>query len=217
MIRHHPDDSLLMAHAAGRLNSGAALVLATHAEACAQCRERLREFDALGGALLDQLAGAELSADALNRTLAAVEAPPAGAVHRPTPLRRAALPGGQPWPRAMDGCAIGRWRWMAPGMRFSRVSLPWDAQANVLLLHIGAGKLLAQHTHSDTELTQVLQGSFHDGRALFAAGDFDATDGDIVHQPAVEPGGGCVCLAAVDGRLLFESRIARAFGSLMGI
>ena len=217
MIRHHPDDSLLLAHAAGRLNSGSALVLATHAESCAQCRERLRGFDALGGALLDQLEPAPLSADALSRTMAAIDAPEPTPPHRPTPLRRAALPGGRAWPRAMEGCAIGPWRWMGPGMRFSRVTLPWDAQANVLLLRIGAGKLLAQHTHSDTELTQVLHGSFHDGRALFSAGDFDATDGSILHQPAVEPGGECVCLAAVDGRLIFESRVARAFGSLMGI
>jgi putative transcriptional regulator len=217
MIRHHPDDALFMAHAAGRLNSGQALLLAVHAEACPQCRERMRGFNALGGALLDQIEPAALSADALSRTLAALDAPAPRATHRPTPLRRAALPGGRPWPRAMDACAIGPWRWMAPGMRFSRVKLPWDAQANVILLRIGAGKLLANHTHSDTELTQVLHGSFHDGRALFSAGDFDEADGSILHQPAVEAGGECVCLAAVDGRLLFESRIARVFGSMMGI
>lgn len=217
MIRHHPEESLLMDYAAGRLNSGAALVLATHAEGCEKCRERMREFTALGGMLLEQMAPAELSQDALERAMAAIDAPEPTPPHRPTPLRRAALPGGRAWPRAMEGCAIGPWRWMAPGMRFSRVRLPWDAQANVLLLRIGAGKLLAQHTHSDTELTQVLHGSFHDGRALFSAGDFDAADGSILHQPAVEPGGECVCLAAVDGSLVFESRIARAFGSLMGI
>ncbi len=217
MIRHHPDDSLLMAHAAGRVSSGAALVLAAHAEGCVHCRERMRSFDALGGALLEDIEPVPVAADVLSRTLAAIDASTVAAPHRSTPSRRAALPGGQPWPRAMDGCAIGAWRWMAPGMRFSRVTLPWDEKANVILLRIGAGKLLAQHSHSDCELTQVLHGSFHDGRALFSAGDFDATGGDVNHQPAVEPGGECVCLAAVDGRLLFESRIARAFGSLIGI
>lgn len=217
MIRHHPDDSLLMDHAAGRLSSGSALVLATHAEGCEQCRERLRGFEVLGGVLLEQLAPTPVSDDLLSRTLAAIDAPEPQPPHRPTPLRRAALPGGKAWPRAMQGCAIGPWRWMAPGMRYSRVTLPWDAQANVVLLRIGAGKRLARHTHSDSELTQVLHGSFHDGRSLFAPGDFDATDGSILHQPVVEPAGECVCLAAVDGRLLFESRVARTYGSLIGI
>ncbi|MEH0167620.1 ChrR family anti-sigma-E factor [Paucibacter sp. JuS9] len=217
MIRHHPDDSLLMAQAAGRLDSGSALVLATHAEHCEQCRERLRSFDVLGGVLLEQLEPTALAEDALSRALSAIDAPETPPPHRPTPLRRAALPEGRAWPRAMEGCAIGPWRWMAPGMRFSRVTLPWDLQANVILLRIGAGKLLARHTHSDSELTQVLHGSFHDGRALFSAGDFDATDDSILHQPAVEPGGECVCLAAVSGRLVFESRVARTFGSLIGI
>ena len=216
MIRHHPDDELLMAHAAGRLGSGAALLLATHAESCTSCRQRLRDLDALGGALLEDAPATELRADALERALAALDRPEQ--IKPPsTPRRRAALPEGRPWPRAMDGCAIGPWRWMAPGMYFSRVGLPWDAQANVVLLRIGAGKQLAQHTHSGQEFTQILHGSFHDGRALFAAGDFDATDGEIHHQPAVEPSGECVCLAAVDGRLVFEGRVARVFGALIGL
>ncbi len=63
MIRHHPDDSLLMAQAAGRLDSGSALVLASHAENCEQCRERLRSFDVLGGALLEQLESLPIAVD----------------------------------------------------------------------------------------------------------------------------------------------------------
>jgi hypothetical protein len=63
------------------------------------------------------------------------------------------------------------------------------ADANVFLLRIGAGKALANHTHSGLELTHVMCGSFHDGRALFAAGDFDAADGGVRHQPVLEADG----------------------------
>ena len=52
MIRHHPDDALLMALAADRLARGPAVVTAAHVERCAHCRSRLRDLDAVGGALL---------------------------------------------------------------------------------------------------------------------------------------------------------------------
>jgi putative transcriptional regulator len=120
------------------------------------------------------------------------------------------------WPRALRHCRVSPWRPMGPGMRWSRVGLPYAPQANVVLLRIGAGKCLPPHTHSGTELTQVLFGAFDDGRSVFAAGDFDAADDEVRHQPVVQAGGECICLAAVDGRLRFDSRLARWIGALAG-
>ena len=40
MIQHHPADDLLLALAAGNLPGGPSLVVASHVEACAQCRRR---------------------------------------------------------------------------------------------------------------------------------------------------------------------------------
>ena len=77
--------------------------------------------------------------------------------------------------------------------------------------------MLPQHTHSDSELTQVLYGTFHDGRALFGPGDFDETDGSIRHQPTVQAGGECICLASVQGRVLFDGAVARVLGALVGM
>ena len=102
-------------------------------------------------------------------------------------------------------------------MRWSRVTVPHDPQANVLLLRIGAGKCLPRHTHTGTELTQVLCGSFDDGRAVFGPGDFDEADPNILHQPVVQAQGECICLASVDGRLVFDSWIARLASSVVGL
>ena len=102
-------------------------------------------------------------------------------------------------------------------MRWSRVTVPHASDANVFLLRIGAGKSLANHTHSGVELTHVMCGSFHDGRALFGAGDFDAADDGVRHQPVLEADGECICLASVKGHLVFDSAIARMMGSLVGI
>jgi len=46
---------------------------------------------------------------------------------------------------------------------------------------------------------------------------FDAADGEILHQPVVQDGSECICLASLDAPLRFESAIARFFGSLVGM
>ena len=55
------------------------------------------------------------------------------------------------------------------------------------------------------------------GRERFAAGDFDETDDSIRHQPVVESGGECICLASVEGRIAFDGRVARVLGALVGM
>ena len=102
-------------------------------------------------------------------------------------------------------------------MFWNRVTLQGEPQANVFMLRIGAGRSLPRHTHSHSELTQVLYGAFDDGRAEFAAGDFDETDGAIRHQPVVGTAGECICLASVEGKVLFDGWLARTMGSLIGM
>jgi hypothetical protein len=53
MIHHHPDDELLLAHAGGHLGRGPGLLIDVHLEGCAHCRARVREFETLGGVLLE--------------------------------------------------------------------------------------------------------------------------------------------------------------------
>lgn len=218
MIQHHPDDDLLLASAAGRLANGPSLLVAVHLESCQACRTQLRTLQAVGGAMLDDVEPQVLAPDALARTLERIEVP----VREPAPPRTMAwpaptLPGGAPWPRALRGTDITRWRWMAPGMHFARVRLRHDPGASVYLLQIAPGKSLARHSHSDLELTQVLSGKFEDGRATFAPGDFDCADGSVNHQPIVAPGDVCVCLASVEGRLRFDDRLVGVIGRLIGM
>jgi len=218
MIKHHPDDELMLRYAAGTLDTAHRLVVASHAERCAHCRARAVLLDAVGGVLMDQIEPAAVSDMAWERTMADISLPVASsAPERRHVAARPDLPDGATWPRSLDGCLISRWHWLGPGMRWSRVTVPDDKAANVFLLRIGAGKMLPVHTHSDSELVQVLHGEFHDGRALFAEGDFDEADGSILHQPVVQPGGECICLAAVRGRVVFKSSVARMMGSLVGM
>lgn len=221
MIRHHPDDELMLALAAGRLRPGRALLVAVHLEACADCRSRLHTLQALGGALIDDAEPQTLAPDAWARTLERIDTPaPRPAVPMralPSAAARPDLPAGLGMPASLRGCAVSGWRWIGPGMRFSRVTVPHDREASIFLLRIAPGRSLPRHSHGADELTQVLCGTFDDGRALFGAGDFDAADGSVWHQPVVQPGSECVCLAYVGAPLKFEGRIAALIGGWIGM
>lgn len=216
MIQHHPGEELLLALSAGRLPPAQAVVVGTHLEACATCRDRLHALQTVGGALLEQSEPLALDAGAWERTLARIdapdEAPPPRAV-RPHPP----LPEGVAWPASLRGCDVSDWRWLGPGMRLARVTLPHDPQGTLYLLRIGPGRTLPRHTHRSIELTQVLCGSFDDGRAMFGPGDFDTADEQVHHQPSVRPDGPCVCLAYAGGPLRFEGRIASLIGGWVGM
>lgn len=219
MIRHHVDDDLLLAQAAGRLRAGLSLVVGVHLDGCTECRQRLRLLEAVGGALVEASEPLPLAPEAWTRTLERIDGE-AAPTARPAPVAATAplpLPAGMAWPRRLDACRASRWNWMGPGMRFARLSLPEDPQARLFLLRIGAGRSLPRHSHHGLELTQVLCGSFDDGRSHFGPGDFDATDEDVLHQPVVRPGGECVCLAYVTEGLRFEGRIAALVGGWVGM
>ena len=183
---------------------------------------QVQGLQALGGALLDEAEPELLPRDALTRTMERIDAAalaPVANSPAPAPVAasRPALPAGLQWPRSLRGSTISRWHWMGPGMRWSRVELPYDPAATLFLLHIAPGRSLPRHTHTGVELTQVLCGSFDDGRAVFGAGDFDAADGEVHHQPIVLNGGDCVCLAYVGAPLKFDSKIASFIGSWIGM
>ena len=68
-INHHPSEDLLLAYAAGDLGEAWSLLIATHLALCPVCRGAVRDAEAIGGALIDELAPEELSRDALEKTL----------------------------------------------------------------------------------------------------------------------------------------------------
>lgn len=154
------------------------------------------------------------SASSHSSGLAASSASSASTSLPPASLR---LPPDFTWPRSLRGCSTAGWRWAGPGMAYARLVAPIDPQANLLLLRIGAGRHLARHRHTGVELTQVLSGQFDDGRATFAAGDFDAADGRISHEPRVPASAPCVCLASMEGALQFEGRVGRLLGRWLGL
>lgn len=212
-IRHHPSDESLLFHVAGSLGSGPALAVAIHVAGCARCQAQVADFETIGGVLLEKMPPELVEPTALTNTLQKIASskqstPPSP----PAPLRCDDLE----LPLQMSSCGLGPWRWLGPGMKWRRVTLPWDSNANVLLLKVAAGRSLPWHTHTGTEFTQVLHGSFSHHLGRYLPGDMDEADGDIEHRPIVDQGSDCISLAALDGDIRIRGRLGRALKYLFG-
>src|SRR5262249_49483715 len=112
-INHHPSDETLMRMASGTLSAGPALVVAVHLEGCAVCRDRMATFEAIGGAILEEMPPAQLAADLLGRTMERLEAAQPLPSKDPTMFKLPEL--GIEFPQAMQNCEVGPWKWLGPG------------------------------------------------------------------------------------------------------
>ena len=216
-INHHLTDPLLMGYSAGALPEAFNLVVATHISMCDTCRAALAEFDAVGGEVMLDVAPVAMSADALAATLALIDDMPAvaPATHAetapandnafPSPLRDY-LP---------EGYAGVKWRKIGGGV--CQAVLPTSQDATVRLLKIPAGVAVPDHGHNGTELTLVLRGAFVDEHDRFGAGDIEVANEDLEHTPVAEAGEDCICLAATDAPLRFNSLMPRLAQRFIGI
>jgi putative transcriptional regulator len=209
-VRHHPEEALLVAHAAGSLDPAMALIVATHLHFCAACRAQAALGDTVGGALLEQTPPAPLAADALARTLARLDAPIA-------PVSHAASNDHTPPPlRAFLGHDLSTVRWRAMGPQLGYRTLYRKGDLALRLLRGSPGSDVGSHSHRGQEYTLVLKGGFSDETGAYGPGDFQAAGGDVTHNPVADPGEDCINLAVTIGRLRFGSTaqnlVARLFG-----
>ncbi len=212
----HPGDETLLRHTAGTLGLGASLVVAAHVAGCRQCAGDVAALEAVGGALLEALPSGEVPPEGLARAFAAIER---GSVTRSPEVvkpSRPPLPPGFVLPKALDACDFGPWRSLAPGIKDSHAREAWARATNLKLLRVEPGKQLLTHGHRGTEWTCVLTGSFTDGRARFAAGDFCEVDQTVDHQPVVDGDEVCICLIASEGGTLHHGLLGRLHQAIFG-
>ncbi|WP_372604707.1 ChrR family anti-sigma-E factor [Actibacterium sp.] len=207
-ITHHISRPLLTAYASGALPHPFALVVAAHVSMCDACRADLEAEQALGGVVLERVEETQLSEglkdalfDRLDDAEPAPVARPIGVY--PAPVIEAL--GGKP----------PRWRALGLGTR-QRIIHASDA-GTVRLLYIPAGEAVPDHGHNGLELTLVLQGSFHDDSGRFDAGDVEIADQAVEHTPIAGTGMPCICLAATDAPLKFNSFLPRLIQPLLRI
>ena len=213
-INHHPSDETLMRMAAGALGAGPALVVSVHLEGCAVCRDRIANFEAIGGAILDEMPAAPLAADLFGRTMERLEIAQPARAEISVARKRPAL--GIELPRAMRDCEVGPWKWLGPGFRWSKVRIAGSPDAKVMLLKGRAGLHLPAHGHTGLEFMQVLSGSLSDERGQYFAGDLDEAGDDVDHRPIVGQESDCVCLAALEGDTRLHGLLGRLLRPIVG-
>jgi putative transcriptional regulator len=207
-IEHHASDVLLAAFAAGTLDLGQHVAVATHLVGCAGCRGFVRAIEEVGGDLLDRLPPGDMASDALTRIEARFGAFPATAEDRAQADRGEVgdVPG---LPRFVRKYRFESWKWVAPKVHMRPIRLPEASDTRVFLLKSGPGTRMLPHSHTGVEMTCILAGAFrHDG-GYFGPGDFDLGDESIEHEPVVEAAGDCICLVAMQGRLRLNGSIGR--------
>ena len=199
-ITHHISEDLLARYAAGRLPHPFAVVVAAHVALCDDCRACVEAHDMLGGALVERLAGADLSPGAEARLMQALDDAP------PPPAIRASGVFPAPVMQALDGHPP-EWRMLGGGIRQQILSA--DGEGSLRLLYIPPGRAVPEHGHRGLELTLVLEGAFADQGERFGPGDVEISDESIEHRPVVLADQDCLCLTAADAPLRFRGLIPR--------
>ncbi len=112
-------------------------------------------------------------------------------------------------PDLLKRCQFGKRRKVAPGVSVQPIKLSHQGRARAFLLQSAPGTHMLEHTHTGTELTCVLKGSFSHQGGRFGPGDFDYGDDDVDHRPIVGDEGPCLCLVAMTGDLRMNGILGR--------
>jgi putative transcriptional regulator len=214
-IQHHPSESLIEALAAGTLDQGQHIAVATHLVRCSDCRAWARSMEYVGGAVLAALPPAAMSSGALDRIEGRLhEPPPPAQAIAPPPSGLADVPG---LPAFVRRLPASQWTWIAPCLYLRRVVLPETDATRVFLLKSNPGTRLIPHAHTGIEMTCVLTGSFsHDGRR-YGPGDFDLGEPGVDHEIAIGPEGDCISLVAMQGELRLKGILGHLVQPLISL
>ncbi|MGB8622022.1 MAG: ChrR family anti-sigma-E factor [Paracoccaceae bacterium] len=208
-IHHHIPERLLAAYASGALPHPFSLVVASHVSLCPECRARLGAHEHVGGAVLEDVEAAPVSDALKDSILAKLDLPDAA----PAPQGRMGVYPG-PVATALRGHPP---KWRSLGLGTKQSILHSGPEGSVRLLYIPPGQAVPDHGHNGMELTLVLQGSFEDDEGRFGVGDVEVADEELEHTPVAGPGAPCICLAATDAPLKFNSFLPRVLQPLFGI
>ncbi|SIS36723.1 ChrR family anti-sigma-E factor [Insolitispirillum peregrinum] len=214
--RHHISDELIVSYAAGALSEAQCLAIASHATYCRQCRRRIEDAEALGGALLDALPMTPVpppDVDALLARLEEGDAPPPE--RRDPPVLPTAF-AGLVAPRPLQAFLANRsWSRLAPGIE--QVVLGTQGPASARLMRFAPGIQLPAHGHRGLELTLVLTGSYHDVTGTYRPGDLAELDQRAHHQPVIGADQDCIALVVTEAPAIYDRLIYRLLQPFIGL
>jgi putative transcriptional regulator len=205
-ITHHPPEDLLADLATGKLEEAEHLVVSVHIAGCPRCRRFVQSMEQLAGAALEKSEPVPISDGAFDLVMARIRENPSP--EAPS-VPASATSQHQDLPELLRRCRLGKRRRVAPGVSLQPIELARTGKARAFLLQSAPGTRMLEHTHTGTELTCVLKGSFSHEGGRYGPGDFDYGDDDVDHRPIVGDEGPCLCLVAMTGDLRMNGFFGR--------
>lgn len=214
-IRHHITEGMLWDHHRGSLPPGLSLTVAVHLDLCPHCRANAAVLDAVGGVLLADIEGAEMSPDALDLAMARIERPKqaGGPVEGKSP----AFLNDFERPESLKAASIRNRYWVAPGVWIAPIFLESAPKTSkTYLMRVKAGMTVPEHSHHGPEATLVLKGRFSDRYGDYGTGDIALCADDHCHSPAVV-GEDCLCLVWQAAPIVPKTWLGRLLQPFAGI
>jgi len=211
---HKLKDEWLLSYAAGALNPGRSLMVASHLAYHDDLQESVADAEAIGGSLLDSMQAADVGGDVRDELMARLDDSSLPEL-KPVVAGKNAFP--QPLVEFLD-CDVEslKWRFMGPGMSHARL---WNGpnDERLWLLKARGGVVVPEHGHNGDEWTLILKGSYRTELGQFGIGDMDVAGEDIVHQPLIDAGEECVCLVLTEGPIRLQGLVSRLMQPLIGL
>lgn len=186
------NDGFLLDRAAGNGPRAVQLLAECQSEINPVAGGRTLAAEAVFGAMLDRLDPASLRPDALAELLGHLgEAEPAGG----TDTAQGGIPA--PLQATLNRQTGGELRWhrRLGGVREIVLEEFCEGETEASLIQLMPGGGIPDHDHGGEELTLILSGAFHDGRALYRAGELCSAAPGTRHRPRVRGDEPCICLA----------------------
>ena len=214
MPQFHLDDDVLFDYAVGSLSEPISLLAATHLTLCPPCRHKVAGFEAVGGAMLAEIAPVPLNERALITVLSTLDKTQSEIAEDVPQPDRASLPELE-IPRPLQdyvGVSLDTLDWNQPTAGIRQADLAFEhVRHRATLLRIDPGRAVPRHTHDGDEWTLVLAGGFSDSNGHYTLGDVCRATPKITHAPKSDTDDPCFCLVVIDGNL----RLTGLFGRLM--
>ncbi len=184
--------ALLMEYASGCLDEGQSLIIAAHMALSPAARKTVAQYESVGGAILDDCCGkVAMTKDALARVLDKIDC---GDSPSPCVQKSKSTMAYMNAPNCLQ-TYVESATWTDGKGGYQTISVRTSChRSKARIYKIDPDTVFRVNTRSPHQLTLVLEGSFHDGRAVYRRGDLIVTNGDaVLHSDAEQ---GCICAVA---------------------
>lgn len=207
-VSHHPKEEMLLEFSAGTLESVPSMCVSVHLHFCERCRAKVSQLHELGAEIFAEQNSISVNDDALDKLFARIDG------EQPAPEPSNKQDDGSGFPRLVQKLVAKtngpKWKKLTSSLDVARLATGQD-KFEVALHRICAGGKTHNHSHSGSEYTVVLSGSFSDEDGIYKPGDFLIRRAGESHQPMGAKNGECICFSALESPI----RLPGVLGWLM--